>query len=158
MSFVYFIPSAPRERVVTVSRAFAGSVVAIFRHFDYALRHDPSLLPLLSPHFPRQSLFIATYQMSKIVNAVLKPATPADIPLELDCGRWYFALQEACRIPDECGRRGCEHKITARCTNCKTGYCGVDCQKQYVVLFNSGAQRVTFLWIGTGRSINLSVS
>jgi len=110
------------------------SVVAIFRHFIYALEHDQSLLPLLSPCFPRQSLFIATCHMSKIVSTELKPklkpVAPSDIPLELDCARWYFELQEACQIPDECSRRGCQHKITAHCSMCKTGYCGVDCQKQ----------------------------
>src|ERR1700727_2285754 len=87
-----------------IQTTFAGSVVAIFRHFIYALEHDQSLLPLLSPCFPRQSLFIATCHMSKIVSTELKPklkpVAPSDIPLELDCARWYFELQEACQIPD----------------------------------------------------------
>jgi hypothetical protein len=133
---------------------FAGSVVAIFRHFIYALKHNQSLLPLLSPCFPRPSLFMATCQMSKLVSTELKPVSPGEIPLELDCGRWYWELQEACRVPDECSRRGCQHKITARCSTCKTGYCSVDCQRQCVPSLISVTQRVNFLCIGTGRSIS----
>lgn len=41
-----------------------------------------------------------------------------------------MALEKAFTLPDTCKRRGCERKETARCTVCRSGYCGINCQKR----------------------------
>jgi hypothetical protein len=139
----------------------SGSVVAIFRHFIHALEHNEYLRPLLNPYFPQQSLLLVTFQMTKLVLTELQPDTPGNIPLELDCGRCYYTLQEVCRIPGQCDRRGCQRPSTARCSKCKTTYCTPECQRQYVhfvVLLRLWCKRddvYAFLsCLGTGRSIS----
>jgi hypothetical protein len=134
-----------------------GSLNAIFQDIKMSLDKDPSLLPVLSPQFPRQQVLATLKHLSTTFNP--NNPTTGDIPVNLGCWQLVSELQKACVTPDECTHRGCRQKPTARCGKCKVVfYCNLPCQKQCVCNISpvSDQGKVTcFLYPGTGRSIKL---
>lgn len=110
-----------------------GSLNAIFQDIKTSLDKDPSILPVLSPQFPRQQVLATLKRLSTTFNSN-NPAT-GDIPVNLGCWQLFSELHKACVTPDVCTHRGCRQTPTARCGKCKVGfYCSLPCQKQYVVI------------------------